>query len=77
MTAEEVTSLRPWQYSVKLEVNAKGYVQPSVHVYGDNLNLVTAEAQDILVKIVTAVKTLGFRVATDMPAEDKEVKPKK
>lgn len=33
MTTE--VTLRPRQYSVKLEVNARGFVQPSVHVYGN------------------------------------------
>ena len=31
----EEVALRPWQYTVKLEVNARGFVQPSVHVYGN------------------------------------------
>jgi hypothetical protein len=37
----------PLVYSVSLEVNAKGWVQPSVHVYSDESKDVSIEATNI------------------------------
>lgn len=66
---EEIT--RPWQYSVKLETNAKGYIQPSIHIYSDDLNCncelgIHGIIIDVLDKLVDKLKESGYRVATDI-----------
>lgn len=63
--AEGAVVARPWQYSVKVEANAKGWVQPSVHVYSEKAGCY-ADAVLILEKVVGQLKASGFRVATDM-----------
>lgn len=65
--------VRPWQYSIKVEVNAKGYLQPSVHVYSDSLIDGDIEIQELVLhmlsKLVRDAKALGFKVATDIDTE--------
>lgn len=65
MTSE--VSIRPWKYSVKLDVNAKGFVQPSVHVNSDT------EDRDLWLKAVTLLqdtidelKVCNYKIATDL-----------
>lgn len=70
MTSEEVRL--PYQYSIKLEVNAKGWVQPSVHIYGDNLYDACAHARMALNRLVADLHGEGFKVATDVKEVVKE-----
>lgn len=63
-------ALRPWQYSVKLDVNAKGWVQPSVHVYSDDERDIWLKAMRLLDQTIDELKGAGYKVATDI--KDKE-----
>ena len=58
--------LRPWQYSVKLEVNARGFVQPSVHVYSDEDRDLWLKAKQLLDQVVDELKGSNYKVATDI-----------
>lgn len=64
------TVIRPWQYSVKLETNAKGFIQPSVHVYSDESKDVWLTATRLLDALVDELKTSGYKVATDLKQTD-------
>src|ERR1041385_7891 len=64
--------VRPWQYSVKLEVNAKGWVQPSVHVYSDKADC-HEMAVILLERTVKQLRLSGFKVATDIRNGDPPV----
>jgi hypothetical protein len=63
MTVEE--TIRPWQFSVKLECNAKGWIQPSIHVYSDK-----ADAEELAVilleRTVKQLKLSKVKVATSI-----------
>lgn len=64
------TSVRPWQYSIKIEANAKGYIQPSVHVYSDDMKRALQEAISALNCLVAELRDNGFKVATSIPEVD-------
>lgn len=57
---------RPWQYSIKLETNAKGFIQPSIHVYSDDMKRALQETVSALNCLVADLRDNGFRVATDI-----------
>lgn len=58
--------LRPWQYGVKIECNAKGFIQPSIHVYSDKCDCEQL-AVILLERTVKELKRSGFKVATSLP----------
>lgn len=70
MNTAEAT-LRPWMYSVKLETNAKGWIQPCIHVYADESD-VWKKATCLLDQTIDELKTMGLRVATDIKEKEKE-----
>ena len=75
--------LRPYQFSITLDCNAKGFIQPSVKVLCDSLTLnvgekglMTLEACTVLMlnRIVKELKFSKYKVATDIediPKDDK------
>jgi hypothetical protein len=66
MVEQDHSEIRqPWQFSTKLEVNAKGFVQPSVHVYSDKADC-HEMAVILLERTVKQLRLSGFKVATDM-----------
>lgn len=65
--------IRPWQYSVKIETNARGYVQPSVHVYSDSVTEIEGLAVKVLEMLVDDLRHSGFIVATDIANAEKLV----
>jgi hypothetical protein len=72
MTTEEQHVSRPYQYSVSLDCNAKGWIQPSIKVMSDTLvmnkNSSTIEEVAILLldNTVNFLKKQGYKVATDI-----------
>lgn len=76
------TSARPYAYSISLDCNAKGYIQPSVKVLSDDLlvsptGLVDGLGKDermhledaivlLLDKLVKSLKHSGYKIATDI-----------
>lgn len=66
MINQNETVVRPWQYSIKIEANAKGYIQPSVHVYSDDMKRALQEAISALNCLVSELRDNGFRVTTDI-----------
>lgn len=73
--------VRPWQYSVKLECNAKGYIQPTVHIFSDVLSQKDVKlheiATDLLDWSVHEVKSRGYKVATDITEKEEPAKNNK
>lgn len=55
-----------WQYSVKIETNAKGWIQPSIHVYSNDMKLALQQTISALNCLVADLRDNGFRVATDI-----------
>lgn len=55
-----------YQYSVKADVSAKGFVQTSIHVYSDDLDEAITKAATGLHNLNDYLKIQGFRVATDI-----------
>lgn len=62
-----------FQYSAKIEVNAKGYCQPHVHIYSNDRIKMIQETVDSLRSLVHGLKAVGFSVATDLAAPKKEL----
>lgn len=55
-----------FQYSAKVEVNAKGYCQPHVHIFSNDRVKMITETIDSLKQLVHGIKAAGFQVATDL-----------
>lgn len=68
----EVEVKPQYQFSIKAEVNAKGYVQPSVHIFSDSLADAIDDARLALKTLVRKLQQDGFKVATDLPYQEKE-----
>lgn len=63
---ESTQTLRPWQFGVRIETNAKGWLQPSIHVYSDKCDCEEL-AVILLERTVKQLKRSGFKVATSLP----------
>lgn len=67
--------VRPYQYSVKLEMNAKGLIQPSVHAYGDVPVDTADDCIETLHYVITEARKRGYKMACDItetPKNDKK-----
>lgn len=71
ITNQNENVVRPWQYSVKIETNARGYVQPSVHVYSDSVRAIEGLAVKLLELLVNDLRQSGFKLATDIANAEK------
>lgn len=61
-----------FQYSAKVEVNAKGYVQPHIHIYSNDRTKMVQETLESLEHLVHGLKARGFQVATDLASSSKQ-----
>lgn len=65
----EVSS-RPYAYEVSLDTTAKGWVQPSVKVRSDCLQIGEKKIDEVAIimldRLVNLVKSYGYKVATDI-----------
>lgn len=75
-------NMRPYAYSISLDCNAKGYIQPSVKVVSDDLLVSPRGLVDglgehdqmhledaivlLLDKLVKSLKHSGYKIATDI-----------
>ena len=75
----DVVLVRPYAYSISLDCNAKGYIQPSIKMQSDQLISVEGiEIQEpaviLLDRLVKKLRKNGYKIATDIediPKDDK------
>jgi hypothetical protein len=72
IVTHNILGLKPWEYSVSVDVSAKGFVQPSIHVYSDDMKQAIQQAVSALNCLVSDLRDNGFRVATDIREKEKE-----
>ena len=65
--------LKQWPYSVKIEMNAKGFIQVSVHTYDDTGVDACDQALTSLNYVVEELRKLHYKVASDYADEPKKV----
>jgi hypothetical protein len=66
LVTHNVLGLKPWEYSISVDVSAKGFVQPSIHVYSDDMKQAIRETVSALNCLVADLRDNGFKVATDI-----------
>lgn len=71
IVTHNILGLKPWEYSVSVDVSAKGFVQPSIHVYSDDMKQAIQQAVSALNCLVADLRDNGFRVATDIKEKEK------
>jgi hypothetical protein len=70
---EQIEVKQQYQYSVKLETTARGFIQPTIHAY-DNVGIDACDdAINALAYTVDALKKRGYKVATEIK-ENEEIK---
>ena len=55
--------LQLYQYSVKIEMTAKGLAMPTIHVYSNDMELVRQQAVEQYAKTIEELKARGLPVA--------------
>jgi hypothetical protein len=53
-----------YQYSVKIEMTAKGLAMPTIHVYSNDMERAREQAVDQYARVIEDLKTKGLPVAT-------------
>jgi CRISPR/Cas system-associated exonuclease Cas4 (RecB family) len=62
--SEEQQQAQLYQYSVKIEMTAKGLAMPTIHVYSGDINKARKEAVEQYAKAIEELKARGLPVAT-------------
>jgi hypothetical protein len=52
-----------YQYSVKIEMTAKGLAMPTIHVYSNDMETTRKQAVEQYVKVIEEIKAKGLPVA--------------
>jgi GH35 family endo-1,4-beta-xylanase len=52
-----------YQYSVKIEMTAKGLAMPTIHVYSNDMETARKQAVEQYTKVIEDLKTRGLPVA--------------
>jgi hypothetical protein len=52
-----------YQYSVKIEMTAKGLAMPTIHVYSNDMQTARTQAVEQYAKVVEELKAKGLAVA--------------
>jgi hypothetical protein len=52
-----------YQYSVKIEMTAKGLAMPTIHVYSNDMETTRKQAVEQYVKVIEELKSKGLPVA--------------
>jgi hypothetical protein len=53
-----------YQYSVKIEMTAKGLAMPTIHVYSDDMEIARKQAVEQYARVIEDLKAKGLPVAT-------------
>jgi hypothetical protein len=53
-----------YQYSVKIEMTAKGLAMPTIHVYSNDMQTARKQAVEQYSKVIEELKAKGLPVAT-------------
>jgi hypothetical protein len=53
-----------YQYSVKIEMTAKGLAMPTIHVYSNDMQTARKQAVEQYSKVIEELKVRGLPVAT-------------
>jgi hypothetical protein len=53
-----------YQYSVKIEMTAKGLAMPTIHVYSNDMQTARNQAVEQYSKVIEEIKAKGLPVAT-------------
>jgi len=52
-----------YQYSVKIEMTAKGLAMPTIHVYSNDMDTARRQAVDQYARVIEEIKAKGLPVA--------------
>jgi hypothetical protein len=52
-----------YQYSVKIEMTAKGLAMPTIHVYSDDMEIARKQAVEQYARVIEDLKAKGLPVA--------------
>jgi hypothetical protein len=61
--SEQQQQQQLYQYSVKIEMTAKGLAMPTVHVYSNNMETARKQAVEQYTKVIEDLKAKGLPVA--------------
>lgn len=62
--SEQQQQPQVYQYSVKIEMTAKGLAMPTIHVYSNDMEKARMQAVDQYVRVIEELKSKGLPVAT-------------
>ena len=61
---QQQQSLQLYQYSVKIEMTAKGLAMPTIHVYSNDIETVRKQAVEQYARVIEELKAKGLSVAS-------------
>ncbi|HJU35148.1 MAG TPA: hypothetical protein VJ695_08510 [Nitrososphaera sp.] len=64
MSEEQQSQPQLYQYSVKIEMTAKGLAMPTIHVYSNDMETGRKQAVEQYSKVIEELKAKGLPVAT-------------
>ena len=64
MSGEQQQQAQLYQYSVKIEMTAKGLAMPTIHVHSGDMDRARREAVEQYAKVIEELKAKGLHVAT-------------
>jgi GH35 family endo-1,4-beta-xylanase len=62
--SEQQQQSQLYQYSVKIEMTAKGLAMPTIHVYSNDMERAREQAVDQYARVIEELKSKGLPVAT-------------
>ncbi len=62
--SEQQEQAQVYQYSVKIEMTAKGLAMPTIHVYSNDMERARNEAVDQYSRVIDELKAKGIPVAS-------------
>jgi hypothetical protein len=62
--SEQQQQSQLYQYSVKIEMTAKGLAMPTIHVYSNDMKRAREQAVDQYARVIEELKAKGLPVAT-------------
>jgi GH35 family endo-1,4-beta-xylanase len=63
MSEQQQQQPQLYQYSVKIEMTAKGLAMPTIHVYSNDMETARKQAVEQYTKVIEDLKTRGLPVA--------------
>jgi GH35 family endo-1,4-beta-xylanase len=63
MSEQQQQQPQLYQYSVKIEMTAKGLAMPTIHVYSNDMEMTRKQAVEQYTKVIEDLKAKGLPVA--------------